>query len=84
MRLDEIKHASQSVSVCIRQHLKLRGLTCCYTHSSDPWRAVLERIADDYTVLKPLDQDRFPCSFLHIFASGYAAGYYSYKWAEVS
>lgn len=51
--------------------------------SSEPWRAVLERIADDYTVLKPLDQDRFPCSFLHIFSSGYAAGYYSYKWAEV-
>jgi oligopeptidase A len=34
-------------------------------------------------VLPPLESDRFLCAFSHIFTGGYAAGYYSYKWAEV-
>ncbi len=44
---------------------------------------VLKEVRDAVAVVKPPAFNRFPHSFQHIFSGGYAAGYYSYKWAEV-
>ncbi|TVQ26276.1 MAG: M3 family peptidase, partial [Leptolyngbya sp. DLM2.Bin15] len=76
-----------SGSATLRQvHLSLLDLELHHRYqptSDETPNQVRDRLAATTMVLPPLPEDSFLCAFKHIFAGGYAAGYYSYKWAEV-
>jgi oligopeptidase A len=74
-------------SMSLRQvHFALTDLSLHSTDFDPSTESIFDherKIASKTCVLPPRAEDRFLCAFSHIFAGGYAAGYYSYKWAEV-
>ncbi|MGI9293310.1 MAG: M3 family metallopeptidase, partial [Pseudomonadales bacterium] len=52
-------------------------------NSAEDIQGLLNQVRERVAVLQPPPENRFQHGFSHIFAGGYAAGYYSYKWAEV-
>jgi oligopeptidase A len=63
------------------------GLFDMRIHAESDAKAQVQRVLDEVraqvAVVRPPAFNRFAHSFSHIFGGGYAAGYYSYKWAEV-
>lgn len=77
----------RSGSMTLRQiHFACTDLELHARFTPGQGESIFEReakVAKNTTVMEPLPEDRFLCGFAHIFAGGYSAGYYSYKWAEV-
>ncbi len=82
--IDKLRAAKtyRAGSATLRQVYFARTDLVLHAEGGDP-HAVQRRIAQTHTVIQPLPEDRSLCSFSHIFAGGYSAGYFSYKWAEV-
>ncbi|MFM2091472.1 MAG: Oligopeptidase [Planctomycetota bacterium] len=89
-RLEKALHAAKTFragSMTLRQ-VAFAQLDLDLHHRYDPVRdgsaiAVQHRVLAAHASVAPIPEDRFLCAFGHLFAGGYAAGYYSYKWAEV-
>ena len=85
-KLDASRHAGAALAMLRQIEL---GLFDFRVHTEyDPANPVpvldtLAAVRDEVALIRHPDINRLPHAFSHIFAGGYAAGYYSYKWAEV-
>jgi oligopeptidase A len=85
-RLEESRHTGAALAMLRQIELGLFDMRLHADYDPDAPGAVLSTLDDvrsEVSMLAHPAYNRLPQSFSHIFAGGYAAGYYSYKWAEV-
>jgi oligopeptidase A len=85
-KLDASRHAGAALAMLRQLELGLFDLRVHAEYEPDQPAPVLDTLAkvrDEVALIKHPAFNRLPHAFSHIFAGGYAAGYYSYKWAEV-
>ena len=85
-KLDASRHAGAALAMLRQLELGLFDLRIHTEYDPDnpvPVLQTLAEVRDEVALVKHPDINRLPHGFSHIFAGGYAAGYYSYKWAEV-
>ena len=85
-KLDASRHAGAALAMLRQLELGLFDLRVHTEYdpaNPAPVLDTLARVRDEVALIRHPDFNRLPHAFSHIFAGGYAAGYYSYKWAEV-
>lgn len=85
-KLDASRHAGAALAMQRQLELGLFDFRIHTEYNPEAPVPVLQTLAevrDEVALIKHPDINRLPHAFTHIFAGGYAAGYYSYKWAEV-
>jgi oligopeptidase A len=85
-RLDDSRHAGAAMAMMRQIEFALFDFRLHAEYVPGKAGAALQtlhEVRDEVALIGSPDYNRLPHSFSHIFAGGYAAGYYSYKWAEV-
>ena len=85
-KLESSRHAGAALAMLRQLELGLFDFRLHTEYNPEaplPVLQVLSEVRDEVALIKHPDINRLPHAFSHIFAGGYAAGYYSYKWAEV-
>jgi oligopeptidase A len=85
-KLNDSRHAGAALAMMRQVELGLYDFRLHAEYDPDrppPVLETLDEVRDEVALIPHPDYNRLPHAFSHIFAGGYAAGYYSYKWAEV-
>ncbi len=85
-KLDASRHAGAALAMLRQLELGLFDFRLHFEYRPDAPRSPLDMLDDvrnEVSLVRHPDYNRLPHAFSHIFAGGYSAGYYSYKWAEV-